>query len=72
MEGGIISASDKWILDIWYVHNASFVLDLKIVIRTVQMVLFGDPINAEACVSGPKRLGSDCEDAATDENDPAE
>ena len=46
--GRIISASDKWILDIWYVHNASFVLDLKIVIRAVQMVLFGDRINTEA------------------------
>jgi lipopolysaccharide/colanic/teichoic acid biosynthesis glycosyltransferase len=46
--GRIISPSDKWILDLWYVENASLVLDLKIVLRTVKMVLFGDRLNAEA------------------------
>jgi lipopolysaccharide/colanic/teichoic acid biosynthesis glycosyltransferase len=46
--GRIISTSDKLILDIWYVKNASLVLDLTIVIRTVKMVLFGDRINIEA------------------------
>ena len=46
--GRIISTSDKLVLDIWYVQNASLVLDLVIVLRTVKMVLFGDRINAEA------------------------
>jgi lipopolysaccharide/colanic/teichoic acid biosynthesis glycosyltransferase len=46
--GRIISDSDKWTLDIWYVQNGSFVLDLKIVFRTMKMVLFGDRINTEA------------------------
>jgi len=46
--GRIISASDKWILDIWYAQNASSLLDLKIILRTVKMVLFGDRINTEA------------------------
>ncbi len=46
--GRIISPPDKWILDIWYVQNASFMLDLRIVLRTVQMILLGDQINTEA------------------------
>jgi lipopolysaccharide/colanic/teichoic acid biosynthesis glycosyltransferase len=46
--GRIISTSDKLILDIWYVQNASWMLDLAIVLRTVSMVLFGDRINIEA------------------------
>jgi lipopolysaccharide/colanic/teichoic acid biosynthesis glycosyltransferase len=46
--GRIISTADKLILDIWYVKNASLLLDLAIVIRTVKMVLFGDRINIEA------------------------
>jgi lipopolysaccharide/colanic/teichoic acid biosynthesis glycosyltransferase len=46
--GRIISPSDKWILDIWYAQNMSLVLDLKIVLRTANMVLFGDRINIEA------------------------
>jgi lipopolysaccharide/colanic/teichoic acid biosynthesis glycosyltransferase len=46
--GRIISPSDKWILDIWYAQNMSLVLDLKIVLRTANMVLFGDRINIGA------------------------
>jgi len=46
--GRIISPPDKWILDIWYVRNASFMLDFRIALRTVQMILFGDRINTEA------------------------
>jgi lipopolysaccharide/colanic/teichoic acid biosynthesis glycosyltransferase len=46
--GRIISTSDKLILDMWYVKNASFILDLAIVFRTMKMILFGDRINAEA------------------------
>ena len=55
--GRIISPSDKWILDIWYVQNASLVLDLKIVLRTVKMVLFGDRINTEAVNQARSDLG---------------
>ncbi len=46
--GRIVAPLDKAILDIWYVTKASFLLDLKIMLRTVQMVLFGERINAEA------------------------
>jgi lipopolysaccharide/colanic/teichoic acid biosynthesis glycosyltransferase len=55
--GRIISPSDKWILDIWYVQNASFVLDLKIVLRTVKIVLFGDRTNTEAVNQARSDLG---------------
>jgi lipopolysaccharide/colanic/teichoic acid biosynthesis glycosyltransferase len=46
--GRIISTADKLILDSWYVQNASLILDLAIILRTIKMVLFGDQINAEA------------------------
>jgi lipopolysaccharide/colanic/teichoic acid biosynthesis glycosyltransferase len=46
--GRIISPSDKCILDIWYAQNASFVLDLKIVLCTAKMPFLGDRINIEA------------------------
>ncbi len=55
--GRIISPSDKWILDIWYAQKASFVLDLKIALRTVKVVLFGDRINAEAVNQARDDLG---------------
>ena len=55
--GRIISPSDKCILDIWYAQNASFVLDLKIVLSTVKMVLFGDQINTEAVNQARSDLG---------------
>jgi lipopolysaccharide/colanic/teichoic acid biosynthesis glycosyltransferase len=46
--GRIISPSDKCMLDIWYAQNASFIMDIKIVLSTVKMILTGDRINSEA------------------------
>jgi hypothetical protein len=43
--GRTISAEDKAALDVWYVCNASLLLDLKIIARTVPMVLFGERTN---------------------------
>jgi lipopolysaccharide/colanic/teichoic acid biosynthesis glycosyltransferase len=40
--GRSISAEDKAALDVWYVCNASVILDLKIIIRTIPIVLFGE------------------------------
>jgi len=54
--GRIISPHDKAILDIWYVHRASFALDLKIMIRTLQMVLFGERINTEVVYQARRDL----------------
>jgi lipopolysaccharide/colanic/teichoic acid biosynthesis glycosyltransferase len=46
--GRVISTYDKLILDIWYVKNASLVMDLAIALRTVKMVVLGDRINTDA------------------------
>jgi hypothetical protein len=46
--GRIISSSDKWILDVWYVNNASLLLDIKIMMLTIKMVLLGDRLNSLA------------------------
>jgi lipopolysaccharide/colanic/teichoic acid biosynthesis glycosyltransferase len=46
--GRVISATDKAMLDTWYVNKASFLLDLRIIFRTARMLLLGDRINAEA------------------------
>jgi len=40
--GKRISADDKGLLDDWYVRNASFALDLRIIIRTLRTICFGD------------------------------
>lgn len=45
--GRIISTKDKAILDMWYVKNASFILDIRIMLRTIGRVFFGDRINVE-------------------------
>lgn len=42
-----ISWSDKFNLDIWYVDNCSFLLDLKILYMTVKKVISGEDINQE-------------------------
>lgn len=43
--GKLISATEKNDLDEWYVHNASLWLDLKILLRTIFIVLTGDRRN---------------------------
>ncbi|MFY0610400.1 MAG: sugar transferase [Hyphomicrobiaceae bacterium] len=43
--GRAVSADDKAALDVWYVKNASLLLDLQIAIRTVPMILFGESIH---------------------------
>jgi lipopolysaccharide/colanic/teichoic acid biosynthesis glycosyltransferase len=55
--GKIISTPDKLILDIWYVQNASWVLDVAIVFHTVNIILFGDRINIEAVNEARRDLG---------------
>lgn len=42
--GRAITADDKAALDIWYVNNASFLLDLEILVRTVGVVVFGERV----------------------------
>jgi len=46
--GRQVSAEDKAALDVWYVRNACFKLDLKILWRTAGMVVFGETPNPDA------------------------
>ena len=50
--GRMISADDKAALDVWYVYNASLLLDLKILWRTIPVVMHGERVNhAEIAIS---------------------
>ena len=44
--GRDISPEDKAALDVWYVRNASFFLDLQIAVRTVPVLLLGERVSA--------------------------
>src|SRR5262249_37753159 len=48
--GRHISAADKDALDAWYVRNVSLTLDLKIMLETVPMLIFGEKITESAIV----------------------
>lgn len=53
-----ISWEDKFKLDVWYVDNRSFRLDLKILFLTVKKVLVRDGISGEGEVTMSKFTGS--------------
>ena len=53
-----ISWDDKFMLDVWYVDNQSFWLDIKIVLMTVKKVLLRDGISANGEVTMPRFTGS--------------
>lgn len=46
--GRLVSAADKAALDVWYVKHASLALDLKIILKTAPMIVFGDRANNAA------------------------
>jgi lipopolysaccharide/colanic/teichoic acid biosynthesis glycosyltransferase len=46
--GKLLSVEDKNLLDCWYIANASLLLDMKVLVRTVGMMLFGERDNPEA------------------------
>ncbi len=52
-----ISWEKKFILDIWYVKNRSFFLDLKILLTTIIKVFNRDGINASSSETMPKFRG---------------
>ena len=54
-----INWEDKFRLDIWYVDNYSFWLDLKIIYLTVKKVLVRDGISAEGEATMSKFTGGD-------------
>lgn len=53
-----ISWEEKFELDVWYVENQSFWLDLKILFLTLKKVLMRDGISAEGEATMPKFTGS--------------
>jgi lipopolysaccharide/colanic/teichoic acid biosynthesis glycosyltransferase len=53
-----ISWQDKFSLDIWYVENASFMLDIKILFMTVLKVMRRDGINASDADTMKKFTGN--------------
>ena len=48
--GRQISPADKAALDVWYVGNMSLTLDLKIMLETVPMLIFGERVTETAIV----------------------
>jgi lipopolysaccharide/colanic/teichoic acid biosynthesis glycosyltransferase len=46
-----ISWSEKFELDIYYVQNISFSLDLKILLRTIKKVVLSDGISSKTSVT---------------------
>jgi lipopolysaccharide/colanic/teichoic acid biosynthesis glycosyltransferase len=46
--GRDIPPADKAALDVWYVQNASILLDIKIMARTIPMVVFGESVSPDA------------------------
>jgi lipopolysaccharide/colanic/teichoic acid biosynthesis glycosyltransferase len=53
-----ISWEEKFKLDIWYVENQSFWLDLKILFKTASKVFIREGISAEEDVTMPRFTGS--------------
>ena len=53
-----ISWEEKFEMDIWYVDNNTFLLDLKILFLTVKKVFFREDINASLNTTMPRFRGS--------------
>ena len=53
-----LSWDEKFALDLWYVQNRAFLLDLRILYLTIAKVIARDGISAEGDVSMPRFTGS--------------
>ncbi len=54
-----IGWEEKFKLDLWYVENQSFILDIKIILSTVKKVLIKEGINQNETVSMTRFKGND-------------
>lgn len=57
-----ISWEEKFELDIWYVNNRDFMLDMKILWMTLVKTLKGEGVSAEGYATMPEFTGSDAKD----------
>jgi lipopolysaccharide/colanic/teichoic acid biosynthesis glycosyltransferase len=57
-----ISWEEKFELDVWYLDNQSFLLDLEILFRTAKKVFIREGISAEGDVTMPRFTGSSRKD----------
>ena len=53
-----LSWEEKFKLDVWYVNNNNFLLDIKILFKTILLVTRSTGINQEGCVTSEKFRGS--------------
>lgn len=53
-----ISWQEKFILDVWYVENCSFLLDIKILLKTLSNVLMGKGVSQQGHVTIGKFKGN--------------
>ena len=53
-----ISWEEKFKLDVWYVNNLSFLLDLKIILLTIKRVIIPQGINQNANINMPEFKGT--------------
>jgi lipopolysaccharide/colanic/teichoic acid biosynthesis glycosyltransferase len=56
MGGRQVSMNDKAALDLWYIRNASMMLDLKITAHTLRMIVFGERVQADAITEAWRSL----------------
>lgn len=59
-----ISWNEKFALDVWYVDNRSFVLDIKIILITVRKILRRDGISGEGEATMSEFMGAEVIDNA--------
>lgn len=49
----LLSLEDKVALDIWYIRNRNWLLDLKIILLTIGVMLFGETVRSRPLAVGP-------------------
>ncbi|MEC5129361.1 sugar transferase [Verrucomicrobiales bacterium BCK34] len=54
-----LSWEERFEMDVWYVENQSFALDLKILLQTIQVVLFRRGVNAKGEATMSKFTGAE-------------
>ena len=54
--GRQISPDDKAALDAWYVRNLSLTLDLKILLKTVPTLIFGERVTEAAVIDARRDM----------------